>query len=547
MSITYADQPLLLPDPGRHLSTWLDRALSLKDLRLFGERPIAWEDGRWMPRSKAMAKVGLPKPNWAQFPPRMKINTLWWPTGATRWAVGLFLCGKAALAKIIENLDDKGFATLKLSDDGATGTAHTVSVQMALLPPRPLTATGGPAGDALDDASYDRLFLIPLVDKRYFWQFKDAGELKIEPKTAPDMTWYALIQHLGAQLEEAIEFDPIDGYQYPDPVELSRAYENAAMLLDVVAWCVGRRVVLGLGGTVSLLTPAQSKATHYQNLGGWGAEAPETAPPQLSPFSVWAGGPSQYREKPRRPEKVRVVFPPYNVSRTPWDDGDAYAVEVRGDKYFKDTTPGKNTTPGLVKTFYNTAAARFAESADTPANQSELEHLTDQIAKDYYDWLQAGTYDLSCSGIREWVPTGYDDAIWWHWGYQYPPETEDPLEEDMEMEQGRYGAFTRIHGLPVDWGYSQLLHQFPGYPGREDIVTFRLDADLTLGAAQASVYAWDTAGAGQYADTGDTILAVDVLGTWPDAPSGTWGKARVHRSGNGPVYEIIDLAICTTS
>jgi hypothetical protein len=314
------------------------------------------------------------------------------------------------------------------------------------------------------------------------------------------------------------------------------------MLLDAVAWTIGRRVVVTLDGKVYLFTPEQSKEAHYVNMGGWDVKAPEGQSPQLSPFAVWAGGPSSYYEQARRPEKVRVVFPRYTF-RTPRADGKVYTVESEGSKHFDDLIPGR------VKTFYDTAAASFTTSLSTPANASDLKMLADKIAKDYYDWLQAGTYDLSCSGLRKWTPTGYDDAIWWHWGHQYPPETEDPLEENMEMEQGRYAAYTRIQCLPVDWGYSQVLHQFQGFPSEDDLITFILDTDFSAGGtATASVYEWDktaNSGHGGYVDTGHNIEVQDILDGWPDAPHGTWGQARLRDSNLGPVYEIVDLLICT--
>lgn len=200
MTITYAGQPLLLEDPGRHLSTWIERAISLKDLRLFGEHPLALQDGRWLPRSSSLAKVGLPTANWSA-PPRMKLNTLWLPTGATRWSIGLFLADKQTVAGITERVDSSGRADLTLGR-GASPETHP----MHLLPPHPLTALGGPAGDALGDPTYERLFLLPLVDERYFWQWRDAGELEVDPC----MSWADLIDYLASQLGTTVECEAID-------------------------------------------------------------------------------------------------------------------------------------------------------------------------------------------------------------------------------------------------------------------------------------------------------------------------------------------------
>ena len=156
--IYYAGQPLLLEDPERNLSSWLARSFPLSELRIFGSAPVAIEDGRWGPRSNARAKSGVPTANWS-FPASLKINTLWWPTGASRWAIGLYLCSRESLQVIRGALSASGSAVLSLSEAETGGTA--IETEMFLLPPRPLTSPGNTANE--------RLFLLPLVDARYFW------------------------------------------------------------------------------------------------------------------------------------------------------------------------------------------------------------------------------------------------------------------------------------------------------------------------------------------------------------------------------------------
>ena len=172
MPITYCDVPLLLEDPGRELSGWIDQAIALEDARLFGRQPVALEEGRWIPRNSARAHVGLTQPNYSA-PPRLKINSLWLPTGAARWGVGLFLIDKAGLDKIVAAVTSDNSGTLTITEDAisrGTGVANrAISLPMWLLPPRPVTVENtGSDGKALP-----RLYLLPLVDRRYLWQYVD--------------------------------------------------------------------------------------------------------------------------------------------------------------------------------------------------------------------------------------------------------------------------------------------------------------------------------------------------------------------------------------
>jgi hypothetical protein len=106
MGISFAGVDLLLEDPGGVFQSWLDRNLSLQDMRLFGSEPVAYREGRDGSRHHENREgVGLPLLNWSA-PPRPKLNTLWMPTGASRWGVGLFLASDAQLTEIIEAIDE---------------------------------------------------------------------------------------------------------------------------------------------------------------------------------------------------------------------------------------------------------------------------------------------------------------------------------------------------------------------------------------------------------------------------------------------------------
>ena len=96
-------------------------------------------------------------------PPRWIINSLWMPTGAARVGIGLFLIDEDRLGDVLGALDSKGGATLTLSHTAKRGgetTTVTRSGTMYLLPPLCLT------GECRS------LRVLPLVDGRWFWQFR---------------------------------------------------------------------------------------------------------------------------------------------------------------------------------------------------------------------------------------------------------------------------------------------------------------------------------------------------------------------------------------
>ena len=121
-----------------------------------------------------------------------------------------------------------------MGDPGAT----QLLAQMSCLPPRPITC--------VDD---EKLYLLPLVDARYWWQFEHV-DLSI---TAASTTWANVITSIGTGIGGTITVGTVSAdYFRPDPTELTRKYDNAALLLDAVAHTLGMRVVVTLAGAVSL-------------------------------------------------------------------------------------------------------------------------------------------------------------------------------------------------------------------------------------------------------------------------------------------------------
>lgn len=448
MSISFAGVDLLLPDPDHELQRWIDRNLSLEDVRLFGA-PIEHTEGRWIPRRSERNKVGLPIPNWSA-PPRLVLNSLWWPTGASRWAIGLYFCTEQQLANIIVGgLDSSSRGQLILREDG--GQNRTVNIRMTLLPPRKLNdPPDGRAG-----------YLLPLVDDRYYWQFKDIGNFEVTESTS----WEDVLEQLKDELDlSSMPYEAVaTAYGKPDQVELTRRHENAAVLLDAVAACIGQRVVRSIQtGIVRLVDANKSDLIMQGNASGW--------PPGVATglgvgqfteggaLLLAGGAPPQGAIRPHFPAQVKVVFSRYQGS-DPQADGDVYTVTKEAGLYTSQAT-----IEGTTKVFYDAAAADSPPGGGTPLNLADLSTLADKIAEDYYSWL-GKLYDVTYHGIRIWEQTGYDDWSWYFFGGQFPeaatnPEIDDAPEARNFHTGGDYTAFTRVASLPYNFGVSELLHQF---------------------------------------------------------------------------------------
>ncbi|MCP4540258.1 MAG: hypothetical protein GY832_24225 [Chloroflexi bacterium] len=411
--ITYAGIPLILEDPDQVFQTWLDRWFSLDDLRLWGQ-PTG-SNNRTSSRGAGQAAVGIPTLNWPASP-RARLNSLWWPTGASRWAVGLFLVDSVRLDEIISAVGNGESAELDIRQ---SDTDQDIHPQMFMLPPRQITP--------LDTGTQG--WLLPLVDERYFWQFRDAGSMEIED----GQTWEQVFDELASQLSTAITYDSISSSYYsPDPIELTRRYESLSVLLDAVAACVGQRIVYTTGNQLQSQGHASSAGIVKSNL--------ETSP---SSYNRLAGGKMDSGAVGGlRPSQVRVVFPRYELD-APQESGDVFAVTRAASLYGVTATQ----EAGTVKTFFDTAGADFTSDPTVPHNLATLQYLAGQVASDYYAGLSDySQFDLSFPGLKIWTQTGFDDAIWFHVGGQ-------------DEKSGEYSCFTRVSSLPPNFGVCELLHQ----------------------------------------------------------------------------------------
>lgn len=465
--ITFGDIPLLVPTP--ELEAWVNAHLPLEEANLFGplHSPV---DTR---HDSNRHSIGIPLYNWPD-PPAPKLNSLYWPSGASRWARGWFLCNGTAKDKIVQQAHSAGGTTaltLVLGDNTDGQESNSVEPLMHLLPPRPLSGIP-PLTVAQQTAAETKetLWLLPLVDVRYFWQFISTGNLELTNSS----TWPDVFTAIGAVLGVTVTADSEDAdYLQPDWIELTRRYNPVPALLDAVAASVGQRITRDPAGTVL----SQSVATAKTQLAANYADAA---------LSLGAG--SDYSTSLGDiPEKIRVNFrrwSQYNV----YCDGEVYTTTSLASA---TSDPPTSTVTGKERIFHSTLYAEYpyntaANSAGDPTNKATLDALAAQMAGDYYGWISK-QFDICFNGIADLYMTGFDDAIIW--------------------EPHR----TRVWSLPSGVGVDRQLSQGAEYEVFDQIMLGKPDADIAA-AATGTVSVWDRTAAGTLADTTFNVQATALAG-----------------------------------
>lgn len=407
MPIQFAGVDLLLEDPQGSLCRFLDRFLSVEGMRLFGP-PAAWIGMRDNPRSNVRQFTALPIPNY-QDPPPLRVNSLYWPTGASRWGRGLFLTDDAGMEAILAQLEEdggRGFSALLKIFDSDVNPESITGAWMYLLPARKVSGYDG------DDSN--GLWILPLVDQRYWWQYKQfEGLFNCQP-------WSQYFDALQTTLDIQDPWrDSIhSAYGSPHWLELNRRYDSAAMMLDAGAHCVGKRFVVDTHWTgdrvfenfAYLYGPDNATTVLNANLAA-GASA-----------GIIAGGEfSENNTTVAQAEELKLVFP----NTTDTEVGDITSADLDGD------VAG---TALVIHEAANTAST-------TPAWRGSL---TNQIASDLKKW-SARLYDITYAGLVDWRPCGFDDYVEWFVANR--------------GRDGRYRMQTRAVSMPYNFGVENMCHQ----------------------------------------------------------------------------------------
>lgn len=464
--LTYGGIPLLLPDADSDLQKWMRQNQDIADGVFHGDPSLATISPRrgllnWYGYRKG---IGQTVANYAAAPPP-RLNSLYWPTGATRWARGYFLATETQKNKITalaHRANGNNALLLKWGDKDQRNPE--LQARMYLLPPRPIARANDPYYHP-----DETLYLLPLVDERYWWQFRAVSDLEISSST----TWSNLFTTLGTALGVTISLPsaPDAGYLSPDPYEFTRRYENAAQMLDAAALSVGKRIIRRIDGTVRAETNAEAEIIIADNV--------------LSHYQLLAGG-FYHLEAGFRPAQVITTFRKWRH----------YALLQKGQVYTVAKTPDIATAlaSGTEKVIHSTMHADYSSDSSPPANTSDLDALAQLISDDYYGWLRT-RYDITYAGSYPWALNGFDDSVTWDFGRQI----------EGGPASGIRLAQTRVQSMPVDFGFEHQLSQKSTLTLLEPMVLGKIDSSISKNA-RGTVSVW-SGRSGSKSDSGINIEA----------------------------------------
>jgi hypothetical protein len=239
---TLASVPLIGDNKKRHIETFLNKFQPLSNY-------IPW-------RRRSFPGRGMVATTWQTgfyAEPYLRLNTFRFPTGAQRWGYGHFLCNSDAVGYLLGVAQPKGQPWQKIplamgnpeSNQGGTLVAgETMSVNVYLMPPTPLSGIRGLSGQL------QSLYLLTVVDQRYFWWWQNFGNTTITSST----TWANLVQVVQSALNlSTITVDTISpAYLQPSVEMFSLPYEPIPIIFDAIAKNIGMRVVMNYDETVSM-------------------------------------------------------------------------------------------------------------------------------------------------------------------------------------------------------------------------------------------------------------------------------------------------------
>ncbi len=411
--------PIIMEDPGGKYAAWAERHLSFEDTRWFGDEPVAMRGHRYAPEPTDTSQVGIPLINWPA-PPRPKLNTLWVPSGATRWSRGWFLVRRDQLDFAL----GPGRSNWVLIDQ--TGDQHN-AFHLYYLGSINIT---------------EDVAVVQMVDQRYF--------LQNATSSSAATTWVDSRGFLHGSVP-SIYADEIDADRFaqPDRVSFLRANMNAAVMTDASAASLGAQITLDQGVLIGAGPRLRMRARPFVGTG-------RTSLPEDR--QLIDGSTTFARQVVQHvPRLVYVVFPRYKPDTNIRLTGNT-TITKRADDYIAEDqgTPGSRFN-NEAKTIFDTAHAEFipgfGNTSSTVVNFAELDALADAIAASYY--ARAYQYDFAIHGVAPVEMAATDDYIWYHFGHRPPGDTKQTLGLTDD-----YVQYTRIASLPLNVGVETMLHQF---------------------------------------------------------------------------------------
>ena len=360
--------------------------------------------------------------------PDVHLYDWYYPTGASRWSVfrGLATSSMAqAMLAATGGSTPQTFVMFAnpLSPDNPNyqSQSYMISSPMYMLPPRPLGELGG---------SFDGLYLITLVDERFYWQFNPTSV-----NVNSNSTWASIVQQLAESLNVTINFSTFPSVYTSHPCIDSQFWtnqESAAVILDALAYNLGTVVVRSLDGSYTLQTPLSSQEIISDNRGPAQSVVRTAGGDIFATGNLLPVGDLTQSKNSVLPSAVNITFPMFDIANDPvphfintryasrssaWYEesyGSVYTIPVSIAQGGPNVA-GLTGVPNVTHCIHSTAKA-FFNGEDTingqPLNYSGLQQLATQLTQDYYNQQIASALDEVYPGTFAWTPEGIHDIIW---------------------------------------------------------------------------------------------------------------------------------------
>jgi hypothetical protein len=334
---------------------------------------------------------------------RIELNRLYWPSGAVNWGYGYF----CATLNNIDNIGADAWGkngTLAqpvsfLMTAPGQRSDERLSLNLYALPPVPLAQIADADGQPL----VNDLFVIPLVSKRYLWQYKPMPYPKIVSGVT---TWLDVFGEVAAALGEQFLIDDIEAdYLKPNQLLNIMTGDSAAMLLDACAFNVSMRVVEQYNGTIQVMTADTARNVRRSDDASHPLRTLRAGGNMFGPggFDVYSAV---------IPEAVQVSFPTrVCVDLATGKEPPIWIAKVKiSDVSVGNVFAGQTGFQG-TKAFRDLAIAEIPAGGITPTNVNELNALAAEIAEEYWKWMTGFAYDRVYNGIVAFAPDGYLDQL----------------------------------------------------------------------------------------------------------------------------------------
>lgn len=343
-------------------------------------------------------RLGLSPPATPPFRYEFAPGTLFWPTGASRFALGQYVATDAEIQAIRALVDDDPRANpLTLTLAGQTKEDDGLDFQMHFLHALPLQLHYADRSTFSPRPFQDAIYLLLLVDYRYYFQ-TDQPEWEIDDATTWDDLDDLLEDYLG---DATIDGNPLAAFALQPGLLLQTpavvggmAYPTAGALLDAICLASGRRFVANRNGSfhiqhgVTARSILTSQALCFQSTRYGGDLAFHDLAATVYGFVA--------------PRTITVVFP--------GSDG--------SDEVAPYTSTVALTTP--LDTLWPTGALQFVEgdlrvvttAYNDGTNDADCDNFAEAWANEWWGWL-AQPEIIVYSGVVPFEPVAALDYVRW--------------------------------------------------------------------------------------------------------------------------------------